>query len=296
MKRLSIILLVASFSLASCAPAAIPTEPVTPPRIREKDGMMMIFVPAGPFTMGITAEQALADCQKFPKDCYQNSFNNEQPPHRVNLDGYWIDSTEVTNSMYARCVRAGACQPPFDNSSSTRTSYYGNSRYSDYPVVYVDWAKARDYCRWAGASLPTEAEWEKAERGTDGRTYPWGNSPPTCQLLNFQPVSGSCVGDTSAVGSYPSGASPYGVLDMVGNVWEWLADWYSETYYASSPSNNPTGPTSGMYHVLRGGSWAGGEGLVRASNRDWENPMLSANFIGFRCSRGLNNSTASFFP
>lgn len=257
---------------------------------------MMIFVPLGPFTMGISAEQALADCRKFPQECFQNKFNNEQPPHRVTLDAYWIDSTEVTNAMYARCVQAGFCQPPSDTSSSSRLLYYGNSRYADYPVIYVNWSQARDYCRWVGANLPTEAEWEKAARGTDSRIYPWGNSPPTCQLLNFQPAPGRCVGDTSDVGSYLSGASPYGVLDMAGNVWEWLVDWYDETYYARSPTSNPTGPASGMLRVLRGGSWGSGAGLVRASNRDGDNPVLSVNFIGFRCSRGMNNSIASLFP
>ncbi len=267
-------------------PTATPTPGIGSTWARPADGMVMMYVPAGNFTMGDTADQALAECKKFNSGCQRSWFTNEEPPHIVSLDAYWIDKTEVTNAMYARCVQAGACKPPSQYSSRTHDSYYSDSQYADYPVIYVDWNDANTYCQWAGARLPTEAEWEKAARGTDGRMYPWGNSSPACSLANFSPNgSSACVGDTKAVGSYPAGASPYGALDMAGNVWEWVADWYSDTYYASSPANNPSGPSSGQYRVLRGGSWSFSEYSVRSAYRSRLEPDSRSYLIGFRCSR-----------
>jgi len=150
-----------------------------------------------------------------------------------------------------------------------------------FPVDHRTWAYQR-LLEWAGARLPTEAEWEKAARGTDGITYPWGNTFPGCSRLNARSSIGWCVGDTARVGNYPSGASPYGALDIVGNVEEWVSDWYSNTYYASSPPNNPTGPTSGDYRVLRGNSW--NSSVVHSASRNWGNPTNSSNTIGFRCT------------
>ena len=255
---------------------------------RPADGMVMVNVPAGSFTMGDTIDQALGECQRYRKDCKQSSYTGEQPPHNVALDAFWIDKTDVTNAMYALCVTAGNCQAPSHSSSYSRTSYYGNLQYDNYPVVYVDWTDANIYCNWAGARLPTEAEWEKAARGTDGRTYPWGNTSPNCSLANLTPEGKSaCVGDTSAVGSNPTGASPYGVLDMAGNVWQWVNDWYDGAYYASSSASNPQGPSSRTYRVLRGGSWYYLMNYLRSANRSWSIPS-NANFdIGFRCARSL---------
>ena len=232
-------------------------------QVSPKDGMVLVYVPKGDFSMG------------------SNDQPNEKPVHTVSLDAYWIDQTEVTNAMYALCVQAkDGCQPPRFIGSSTRTSYYGNSEYADFPVVFVDWNEAQTYCGWAGRQLPTEAEWEKAARGTDARTYPWGNTTPDATLLNFNVI----IGDTTAVYKYPSGASSYMALDMGGNVWEWVADYYSATYYSESRSSNPTGPaTTYGDRVIRGGAWDTDMNHVRAAYRWWFFPSDSDINIGFRC-------------
>jgi len=266
--------------LSACAP----TLGIGSTMISPKDGMVMVYVPAGNFIMGATAEDALAECQKYRSDCQLNSFINEQPPHQVYLDSFWIDRTDITNKMYALCVNVGVCKSPTNTSSYTRSSYYGNSTHDNYPVVYVDWNMAKAYCEWVGRELPTEAQWEKAARGTDGRVYPWGNSID-CSLSNYWGKSNGCVGDTTEVGKYPNGASPYGALDMAGNVWQWVADWYDPNYYNNSPLSNPLGPASGTFRVLRGSSWNNDSNTyARSAGRGWMWPAAPSYNYGFRCA------------
>lgn len=232
-------------------------------RTSEKDGMVMVYVPAGEFSMGSNKGSA-----------------NAVPEHTVTLDSYWIDQTEVTNAMYAKCVSDGSCQAPENSTSHTRVSYFNDSKYADFPVIYVNWYEADAYCKWAGRSLPTEAQWEKAARGTDGRLYPWGKEVPNNNVLNFN----SLQGDTVKVGSYPAGASPYGALDMSGNVGEWVSDFYQKDYYKSSPDKNPEGPVYGYEKIVRGGSWGDDISLVRSIYRKIVTPIESSNNLGFRCA------------
>ncbi len=222
--------------------------------------------------------------------------NDELPAHEVKISAFWMDQVEVVNGMYALCVKAGACRPPAKDSSDNRLDYYNNPEYQDYPVVMVSWYDANAYCQWAGRRLPTEAEWERAARGDTVNTYPWGGELPNATNSNSRNI----VGDTTRVGSYPTGASPFGVLDMAGNVWEWVADFYKSNYYAQSPLENPKGPEDGgpnFFHVIRGGSFQDDANSLRVSNRGYlagPDPLAPPNTeafygrnsekIGFRCA------------
>ncbi|MBN1149544.1 MAG: SUMF1/EgtB/PvdO family nonheme iron enzyme [Anaerolineales bacterium] len=229
-------------------------------------GVPMALVAAGPFQMG-----------------GQWGAQDEMPLHTITLDAYYMDKYEVTNARYAECVEAGACAAPVESGSATRPAYYGNPDYADYPVIFVTWEMANTYCAWREARLPTEAEWEKAARGEDERIYPWGSEQVDCGLANFWGDAADCTGDTNAVGSYPGGVSPFGVWDLAGNVWEWVLDWYSESYYASSAPDNPTGPGTGQLRVLRGGAWNGGALHIRVTTRGRALPDGGYNYAGFRC-------------
>jgi formylglycine-generating enzyme required for sulfatase activity len=238
-------------------PTATPEGEIGSTWVRPQDGMLMVFVPKGTFIMGS-----------------ESGESDEQPAHEVYLDAFWIDQTEITYTMYAR---------------------FDPSKYSSQPVQNVTWQQAQAYCAWAGSRLPSEAEWEKAARGTDERTYPWGDQPPAADLVNFADLRTRLswadvsvddgYSEVAPVGEYPAGASPYGALDMAGNAAEWVNDWYAENYYAFSPQANPPGPEDGMFRVLRGGSYYTTAAGVRTTERSWYLDETSTDYIGFRCAR-----------
>lgn len=251
------------------APSKTPTKaftPITPypTEIKDSKGVTMRLVPAGEFMMGSEV-----------------GLENEQPVHRVYLEAFYMDIYEVTNELFEVCVVAGFCTPPGSSRGYSRTSYYGNSQFDNYPVVGLYWRQAQTYCEWRDASLPTEAQWEKAASGIDGRTYPWGEDI-SCNKANYS----DCVGDTTEVGSYEAGKSYYGMYDMGGNVWEWVYDWYDKNYYQSSPYMNPSGPNSGINLVVRGGSFTWTEGSLRVSARN-SLRVNGSTLTGFRCVRSL---------
>jgi eukaryotic-like serine/threonine-protein kinase len=226
--------------------------------------MIMVYVPEGPFEMG----------DGWISDNYEYS----SPVNTVNVAAFWIDQTEITNARYNLCVKAGDCSLPKITWSYTRPDYYSNPRYENYPVIGVDWNMARAYCTWAGRRLPTEAEWEKAARGTDGRPYPWGKDLD-CTRANYW----GCEEDTVAVGSYPDSASPYGVDDMVGNVSEWVSSLdftYPYTFGDGREDLSAPGP-----RVQRGGAWATGESQANPTLRLHSDPTIFKNTVGFRCVR-----------
>jgi len=230
----------------------------------------LVYIPAGEFSMGCDVNHNDGDL------CY----TDQQPLHTVYLDAYKIDKYEVTNAQYALCVTAGVCSEPAFTNSYSHPSYYGSLTYANYPVIYVSWSDAAQYCAWVDKRLPTEAEWEKAARGTSVQTYPWGDTTASCLLANGE----WCIDDTTLVGAYPDGASPYGVFDMSGNVWEWVSDWYLASYYSTSPYENPTGPDTGSYKVIRGGSWDNDFETLRVAYRDYFHPDFTGNNFGFRCA------------
>ena len=259
----------------------------------------MVLVPAGQFEMGGDSDVGLLECQKLAIEggCPRSWFEDEEPIQTVTLSDYYIDQFEVTNAEYNACVRAEACALPSSASSATHISYFANSQYEDYPVIYVSWHAAAKYCTWRGGRLPTEAEWEKAERGTDERVYPWGISFDG-SLVNFCELNCDRTwanrteddgqADTAPVGSYPQGASPYGIYDMAGNVTEWVADWYAVEYYSQSPDVNPAGPSDGEHRVHRGGSWRQEGHFARTAKRSKFNPTDTFFTIGIRCTRSTS--------
>lgn len=229
-----------------------------------------VNIASGEFKMGCTG-------------CY----DDEQPEHIVHVPAYDIQKYEVTNAQYADCVAAGSCSAPMSSSSSSAATYYGNHAYDDYPVIYVDWSMANDYCVWLGARLPTEAEWEKAAKGPspEQKEYPWGAAAPTCGETNGTILGTACVGDAAVVGSYAAGASYYGVLDMSGNVAEWVNDWYDPVYYLSSPYNDPQGGNGSTgVKLIRGGGWNGDETSLRLLTRSVNLPTATNSSTGFRCA------------
>jgi len=259
-----------------------PTTESLTNRVSPVDEMPQAYIPAGTFRMGGM------DVRRAP---------NELPVHDVTLNAFWMDQLEVTNAMYGLCVSAGACTLPQELKSQRRPEYFSNPEFKDYPVIYVTWGQAKAYCGWAGRRLPSEAEWERAGRGDDFRTFPWGEEKADGLRANFNML----VGDTSRVGAYPAGASPFGVLDMAGNVAEWVNDFYSFDYSnALENTLNPTGPSTStsLNRVVRGGSLGDAEINIRVSKRSSVlGSMLSAApdsnaflgdsspRIGFRCAQ-----------
>jgi eukaryotic-like serine/threonine-protein kinase len=226
-----------------------------------EDGATLMFVPEGQFTMGSDSEDT-------------------EPIHRVDVDAFWIDQTEVTNAMYEKCVDDGACKQPRNTNSNLHPVYYGNPEFDNYPMIRVDWHTANTYCSWAGRELPTEAQWEKTARGSEtvARIYPWGNELPNGGLLNYN----NDVGDTTEVGNYPDGASIYGVLDMAGNVWEWTGTLYKPYPYEAEDGREDL--SSPEARVLRGGAWNSNGNFIRSAARIRSNPTNSTDYYGFRCA------------
>lgn len=264
------------------------------------DGMQLICVPAATFQMGSDDEDP-------------NAQDDEQPQHTVNLDAYWVSVTEVTNQMFSLFVTVTGYQTDAEregwgigyisnNWSQIPGASWQHPRgpetdlngLEDHPVIMVSWYDASAYCHWAGMNLLTEAQWELASRGTDGRIYPWGNNELDGTRMNFADTNMRVnwadleVDDgyrfTAPVGSYPAGASPYGILDLSGNVWEWTADWYTADYYQHSPVENPPGPSSGQWRVIRGGAWDSSNIYTRSAFRNAFEPEARFDNIGFRCA------------
>jgi serine/threonine-protein kinase len=252
-------------------PSNAPTSTLAPGAavVATADGMTLAFVPAGPFRMG------------SPDDDPQ-AFGNEKPDHVVDVPAFWIDRTEVTNAQYQMCVAASACTPPIGVDSATRKNYYADPQFVDFPVILVSWRQARAYCEWAGRRLPSESEWEKAARGTDGRLYPWGDQPPDNTLLNFN----LAALDTTRVGAFPNGASPYGALDMAGNVVEWVDGFYYDSYFVFVRNTvTPTPAFLGGVRILRSSSWHDLFANIRVASRRYAVSETSAyNDVGFRCA------------
>lgn len=261
----------------------IPTATPIPAEITDDHGVPMVLVPEGEFIMG--SNDGLPD---------------EGPEHAVSLDAFYIDTYETTNAEYRACVEAGVCTPPaFQDCCAEPTNtewpslypdYFTNPDFDDYPVTWLSFNQSATYCEWRGARLPTEAEWEKAARGTDGRTYPWGEEEPRPGLLNFMWGQGQFderpAYNTTPVGSYPEGVSPYGVHDMLGNVYEWVADYYAPDAYANSPYENPTGPATGSNQIARGGSFWNQGFRQRITNRNhtYLPPDVAHFDAGVRCA------------
>ena len=267
-------------AITACKPAAEPTEaPTLPPEptptavltfelpdgtpISWWDGSTIVYIPGGEFVMGDR----------------EATEGDNIPAHTVTVDGFWIHQAEVTNRMYAQCVAAGVCQPPTPD--PTYPNHYPQAEYANHPVASVTWQGAVDYCTWIGGRLLSEAEWEWAARGETGAPYPWGEQEPNCSRLNV--LGCTPLGITTQAGSYPLGLSPFNAADMAGNVFEWVNDWYGEDYYAASSAENPTGPESGEFRVVRSSSFRSKVESAPATLRFYQDPKSGRADLGFRC-------------
>lgn len=250
-------------SVEPSTPAAPSTVAESPTAAQQLDGgpaeLEWVPIPRGTFSMGATEGEGAYD---------------EQPVRQVTVDRFAMARTETTVGQYTRCVAAGACSGP-----------QGSVGPADHPVTEVDWSQATAFCRWAGGRLPTEAEWEYAARGTDGREFPWGDASPGPGLANCEAsLCNDRFQETAPVGSFPAGRSPFGLDDMTGNVWEWVSDWYG--VYDRAATNNPTGPDFGESRVYRGGCFYGDDvRYLRAALRYRLAPSVAYHALGFRCAR-----------
>ena len=236
----------------------------------------MVFVPSGYSMMGTEYGDLSAGI-------------NTKPYHLVFLDAFYMDKYEVTNADYAVCVAAGACSEPKSPDSKTRENYYSNPMFGNFPVINVTWQDAVDYCAFVDKRLPTEAEWERAARGKDdNRRYPWGNGSPRAYNLNITLVPG----DTEQVNNYVEGQSPYGIADMLGNVAEWVSDWYDENVYQYTDKVNPQGPVNGTEKVIRGTSFETGLSNQHTAARAGYRPDLYSYELGFRCAKTVRTSVS----
>jgi serine/threonine-protein kinase len=298
-------------------PAAHSAEEPVPidTRIRPADGMTMVYVPAGEFEMGNTGIQWTWNGSLTDGDFALQVYTDESPKHAVYLDAFWLDQTEVTVAMFRTFVEATGYETTAEREDWGAPYKEGpkesewphlpgvdwqhphgplSSAVDAHPVVQVSWDDAAAYCEWAGGQLPTEAQWEKTARGRDGRLWPWGDNfdgnqgsfcDAQCPVERHKQYSyddGYAL--TAPVGSFPGGASPYGAMDMAGNVWEWMADWYDENYYSDSPYENPMGPSSGTERSQRGGAWYDNGSWVRTTVRHATSPLVRCDDLGFRCA------------
>lgn len=261
---------------ATNSPTPAPTPSPTPEPFVNETGSLMLYLPGGVFIVGDDEGES-----------------DERPAHRANLSPFYIDETEISNREYALCVDDGACAPP-DRSSATRySSYYGNPTYDEYPVIFVSWYDAEQFCDWRDARLPTEAEWEYAASydpiNQIKLIYPWGDAFEGT-FLNFN-ASGSPwddgYADTAPITAYPEGRSPLGIYNMAGNVMEWVQDWYDPRYYRTATEVNPLGPEMGEFKAIRGGSWLSGTDDVEAVARTNFDPTVSRANLGFRCAKAV---------
>ena len=241
--------------------------------VKGKDGAPMVLIPEGLFPMGVPHGD-------------RDGGRDEYPRHDVFVNNFYIDKFELTNGRYLEFVRATNHRTPQNPKNATRNLWQGDTiteSLADRPVINVDWADANAYCQWVSKRLPTEAEWEKAAKGTADRRFPWGNVEPTNKHLNFNQ---QWIGEKTLmpVGSYEAGKSPFGVYDMAGNVWEWVNDWYDAKYYEKSPAKNPTGPETGTKRVLRGSGWQNETPTVRIFTRVDSDPTIRNESTGFRCA------------
>lgn len=284
-----------------------------------RDGALMGFIQGGAFLRGSAdweVDKAYSLCERYtPGNCNREWFETEGPQRTITLSAYWMDVTEVTNAQYDKCVAAGHCAPPnlarcliWDVEAGEWSPLAPNDtrrRFGkpDQPVVCVNWREASNYCTWAGKRLPTEAEWEKAARGAKAQTFPWGESDPSCDFANmFSQEAGGfgCGRDTTApVGSYPDSPSPFGMLDMGGNVFEWVQDYDDDQFYIHSAAENPVNTVAPSQTVeengvevtvpsdvrgIRGGAWNADPMLLRGANRGGFAETGRTVYTGFRCA------------